>query len=236
MSPSDPCVFCEIVKGNAPAEIVADGARWVAFGPLNPHVPGHLLFVPRVHVRSATDHPKIATTVFEAAARYAAEHLGDVNILTSVGAAATQTVEHLHIHVLPRGERDDIPADWPWQRDLHRSIWETTAAAVNTAYGTDDRHGYLGMVVADAVAHRERLPMGFGRHFGSGQVPTNLTPPKAVEAPSTEPVEEEPTAEPLVTGPSLLEAYGEALDRARADRHPFGRASVLPFNGPRDIM
>ena len=236
MSLPDPCVFCQIVRGEAPAEIVDDGPRWVAFRPLNPYVPGHLLFVPRVHVADAAQFPAITATVMKAACEYVSARLPiPANILTSIGAEATQTVEHLHIHVLPRGATDGIPADWPWQRDLHRSIWETTATAVNSAYGTDDRHGYLGMVVADAVTHRERLPVGFGRNFGRGYVPSNLMPPEAAEGPSAEPAAEEAPVGPLVTGPSLLEAYGEALDRARADRG-YGRASILPLNGPRDIM
>lgn len=113
------CVFCLIVKGQSPAKIVDDGARWVAFEPLGPHVPGHLLFVPRVHVVSATDSPSLTAIVFEAAAEYAwHKHLTDVNLLTSVGAAATQTVEHLHVHLIPRGQGDGLHPDWPWLRGL----------------------------------------------------------------------------------------------------------------------
>jgi histidine triad (HIT) family protein len=111
-----PCPFCPIVEGAAPAQEVERSDRHVAFVPFGPHVPGHVLFVPTRHLPDATVDPDTAGEVFAAAARYVAARGLQANILTSVGEAATQSVPHLHVHVVPRNERDGLPARWPWVR------------------------------------------------------------------------------------------------------------------------
>lgn len=117
--PRHGCVFCLIVAGEAPAKIVHRGNGWTIFVPLNPHAPGHVLVVPNRHVRSAVADPVEAGRIMRVAAR----HLGAMgpqgNLLTSSGPAATQTVDHLHVHVIPRGDNDNLPADWPWMREDH---------------------------------------------------------------------------------------------------------------------
>lgn len=115
--PRHGCVFCQIVVGEAPAKIVARGNGWTIFRPLNPHAPGHVLVVPNRHVESAVAAPRVAGIVMAAAARYLGAVGPQGNILASSGPAATQTVFHLHVHVIPRGENDNLPADWPWMRD-----------------------------------------------------------------------------------------------------------------------
>lgn len=103
-----------------PAPIVTDAEDWFAIRPLGPHVPGHLLFIPRRHYRDATVEPAATGVVFAAASAYLGRELKSAgNILTSVGAAATQTVEHLHVHVIPRGPDDGLGSDWPWMRPEH---------------------------------------------------------------------------------------------------------------------
>lgn len=115
------CVFCDIVHGDAPAEIVArsgtmidDWAKWVAFTPLNPHAPGHVLFVPETHISDASDDSTLAAEVFRAASDYVFIHDLQANIITSVGPLATQSVFHLHIHVIPRDGDDNLMGRWPW--------------------------------------------------------------------------------------------------------------------------
>lgn len=114
------CVFCNIVAGEAPVRL-ADPPRpdrpYVVFQPLNPHAPGHVLFVPRRHFASAAEAPVVTGILFEAAASWAAARYDDFNLLTSSGAKATQTVEHLHIHVIPRSSADGLHHDWPWCRE-----------------------------------------------------------------------------------------------------------------------
>lgn len=112
---SKPCPFCAIVRHEAPAAMVFEGSGFVCFAPLGPHAPGHVLFVPREHVEDATVNVAITADVMMAAATYAAG-LPASNILTSSGKDATQSVRHLHVHVIPRSKRDGLPSDWPWMR------------------------------------------------------------------------------------------------------------------------
>lgn len=115
------CVFCDIINGEAPADMVAksglmtnDWEKWISFKPLNPHAPGHVLFVPEIHSRDATTDPHLSAAVFKAASRYVGENNLEANIISSVGARATQSVFHLHVHVIPRHPKDDLPVRWPW--------------------------------------------------------------------------------------------------------------------------
>lgn len=107
------CVFCQIVKGTAPARIRVATPDVLIFDPIGPHAPGHVLVIPRIHVAHAVASPLIAGRVMEAAATYA-NRVGSCNILTSAGRPATQSVKHLHIHVIPRGADDGLPSRWPW--------------------------------------------------------------------------------------------------------------------------
>ncbi|HEV7647627.1 MAG TPA: HIT domain-containing protein [Actinophytocola sp.] len=116
-----PCVFCEIVAGRAPADVVEEWPEAVAFRPLNPVTDGHMLVVPRVHVADATVRPLVTGLVMTRASQVAAAlrraGLADgVNVITSAGSAATQTVFHLHIHVVPRFARDGLCLPWTGQQ------------------------------------------------------------------------------------------------------------------------
>lgn len=102
----DACVFCEIV---------GDQNGIVAFKPLNPVVPGHLLFVPATHVKDASSNPDIAGQTFAAAASWGAANYPDFNLITSAGHYATQTVWHLHVHYVPRHPDDGLHLPWTGQ-------------------------------------------------------------------------------------------------------------------------
>ena len=110
------CVFCGIVAGRLPAEFVGSTSGFaMAFRPLGPVVPGHVLFVPRGHFPDAASDPKATGIVMEAAARYAKEQGEPFNLITSAGAAATQTVFRLHIHYVPRRDGDGLTLPWTGQ-------------------------------------------------------------------------------------------------------------------------
>lgn len=114
------CIFCRIVDGMAPATTVHEDHRLVIIEPLDPHVPGHLLVIPKVHMPDATTQPRLAGVIAAEALRWATESgVESFNLLTSIGAAATQTVRHLHWHILPRRPDDGLPPDWPWLRPGH---------------------------------------------------------------------------------------------------------------------
>lgn len=104
-----PCVFCQIVKGYEPATIVRQWQQGIAIVPLNPVVAGHLLVIPHAHVRDAAESPHIAGLAMSYAAEIATPPF---NIITSAGAEATQSVWHLHLHVVPRAENDGLALPW----------------------------------------------------------------------------------------------------------------------------
>lgn len=106
------CIFCRIVAGRASARMVREWPDAVAFVPLNPVVQdGHLLVVPRVHVADAVEDPNLTGAVMAHAAALAAEYEFS-NLLTSVGRPATQSVFHLHIHVVRRSPQDGLMLPW----------------------------------------------------------------------------------------------------------------------------
>ncbi len=104
------CPFCKRIKAGE-----YDGTGWnaVSFVPLNPVTPGHLLVVPLRHVEHALAEPGVTADTMRFAALLA-RGLGveSCNLITSVGAPATQTVKHLHIHIVPRREGDGLSLPW----------------------------------------------------------------------------------------------------------------------------
>ena len=105
------CVFCQIAAGEAPAEIVRENEVAVAFVPLDPVTPGHLLVVPRKHVRDALADPAITAVTMLVAAQTAQESY-PCNLITSAGREATQSIMHLHIHIVPRRDGDGLALPW----------------------------------------------------------------------------------------------------------------------------
>lgn len=107
-----PCPFCEIVAGRAPATIVREWPEAIALVPLNPVVGGHLLVVPRQHVPDFTTAHYVSAITMHRAAELAKEIGGPMNLITSRGRAATQSVFHLHLHLIPRTENDGLALPW----------------------------------------------------------------------------------------------------------------------------
>lgn len=105
------CVFCEIVAGREKATIAYSSDEVVAFEPLNPVTEGHLLVVPTKHVQDAVED-SIVTAQTMLIATKLAKVVGPCNILTSVGPEATQSVFHLHIHIVPRRFGDGLALPW----------------------------------------------------------------------------------------------------------------------------
>lgn len=107
------CAFCEIIAGRAPAELVAVWADAIAIVPLRPVVAGHTLVLPKRHVRHAGHQPHVTASTMGHAAELAAAIMPDAfNIITSAGRDATQTVDHLHLHLVPRRPGDGLALPW----------------------------------------------------------------------------------------------------------------------------
>jgi histidine triad (HIT) family protein len=112
------CLFCKIVAGELPSQQVDSDERTVAFMDINPATRGHALVIPRDHATDLLEAgPEDVAAVAVAAqrlARRAEQQLGadGVNLINSCGAAAWQTVFHLHMHVIPRYAEDPLKLPW----------------------------------------------------------------------------------------------------------------------------
>ncbi len=112
------CIFCKIVAGELPAQRVYEDDLTLAFMDIAPGSRGHLLVIPKQHARDITaiDPADLAAVAQSAQvmARRVTERLGadGVNVINSCGAAAWQTVFHLHFHVIPRYVGDPLVLPW----------------------------------------------------------------------------------------------------------------------------
>ena len=103
--PDPDCLFCRIVAGAIPSDVVFEDEQVVAFRDITPRAPTHVLAVPRRHLASAADltddDGDLLAALFGALRRVAADAgLSDYRIVTNVGAGAGQSVFHLHLHLL----------------------------------------------------------------------------------------------------------------------------------------
>lgn len=112
------CIFCEIVAGNAPADVIAKSNETIIITPLGTVTDGHVIAVPTTHVDDAYTHPGVTSHTMRDASAWAATQSAhdpryeSVNFITSVGKPATQSVFHLHIHVVPRAVNDGLALPW----------------------------------------------------------------------------------------------------------------------------
>ena len=110
------CPFCKrIAAGDYGSNSSEPDVVW--FEPLNPVTRGHMLFVPVHHVADALEDSLTTAITMETAAWWASMHREmwgweSCNLITSVGAEATQTVLHLHVHLVPRHEGDGLMLPW----------------------------------------------------------------------------------------------------------------------------
>ncbi|MFD4234324.1 HIT family protein [Streptomyces sp. NPDC058542] len=105
------CIFCDINTGRAPATFVGEWCDAFAIVPINPVVEGHVLVIPKLHVVDFTDDPDVTAATARRAAELAAD-IGPCNLITSRGREATQSVFHLHLHVVPRAANDGLALPW----------------------------------------------------------------------------------------------------------------------------
>lgn len=103
--PDPACLFCRVVAGEVPAELVHEGADVVAFRDIDPQAPTHVLVVPRAHHPSvaalASASPGALAELVTAAAGVAArEGHEDYRLVFNTGQRAGQSVFHVHGHVL----------------------------------------------------------------------------------------------------------------------------------------
>ncbi len=105
MSLDSTCLFCRIITGEIPADIVFRNENVVAFNDIDPQAPTHVLIVPTLHVENARALAQISPTItaelFFAAASIADERgLAGYRNVFNTGAEAGQSVFHVHLHLL----------------------------------------------------------------------------------------------------------------------------------------
>ncbi|HET9300140.1 MAG TPA: HIT family protein [Candidatus Polarisedimenticolaceae bacterium] len=117
------CLFCRIASGQEPALKVLEDARFVAFLDHRPLFPGHVLLIPREHVATLLDLPD---TLLEPLMRWTREltraveeAMGAEGAFVAVNHKVSQSVPHMHVHVVPRRRGDGLKGFF-WPRHPYR--------------------------------------------------------------------------------------------------------------------
>ena len=132
------CVFCQIVAGELPAHVVLDDERFLAFLDLRPLFPGHVLLVPKEHHETLWDLPDDLFGPLGERTRDLAiavrEAMGSVGIFTATNNVVSQSVPHLHVHVVPRNRGDGLRGFfWPRTKYASEDQAAEVAAAIRSA-------------------------------------------------------------------------------------------------------
>lgn len=112
------CLFCRIVAGDVPAHLVLEEAEVVGFLDTRPVFKGHVLLVPRTHLDTLADlPPRLFDPLLGAAQRLAEavrSALGAQGSFVAMNNVVSQSVPHLHVHVVPRTKGDGLRGFfWP---------------------------------------------------------------------------------------------------------------------------
>jgi histidine triad (HIT) family protein len=130
---SEECVFCEILAGRLPAHVVFDDEVALAFLDVRPLFPGHTLVVPREHHVTLTDLPTEQVGALFQRVRLVTRAVEDamqaVGSFVAMNNVVSQSVPHLHVHVVPRNRKDGLKGFF-WPRARYRD--EAEAAEVAT--------------------------------------------------------------------------------------------------------
>lgn len=126
------CIFCEIVAGRRPAHVVLDDDEAMAFLDVRPVFKGHTLLVPRQHCETLYDLPGGAVeplfTRAQRLARAVESGLGAAGSFVAVNNKISQSVPHLHVHVVPRNPKDGLRGFF-WPRTRYDDEAEAAAVA-----------------------------------------------------------------------------------------------------------
>jgi diadenosine tetraphosphate (Ap4A) HIT family hydrolase len=138
---SDDCIFCAIVRGEAPASFTHQDDTVIAFMDIQPITHGHMLVVPREHavlMHEVSD--TVAMRTFKVARYLAAmaRHTfgaSGVNLFVADGEVAFQDVPHFHVHMIPRYPQDGFSLTFPhgYDEPPARAELDAIAAAVRAA-------------------------------------------------------------------------------------------------------
>jgi histidine triad (HIT) family protein len=131
------CLFCRVVAGDVPAHVVLADGSTLAFLDNRPLFPGHCLLVPREHHETLTDLPEeLVAPLFSASRRLALAvetAMGAAGSFVAMNNRVSQSVPHLHVHVVPRRPKDGLRGFfWPRQRYASEDEAAEVAARVRS--------------------------------------------------------------------------------------------------------
>ncbi len=134
------CPFCAIAAGREPAAVVLNHPEAVAFLDRRPLFPGHCLLIPKGHYETLSDLPEDQTgRLFALARRLCAAvetALGSDGSFLAVNNRVSQSVPHLHIHVVPRRRKDGLKGFfWPRGKYRDEAEMEAVRAAIAKELG-----------------------------------------------------------------------------------------------------
>ena len=126
----DNCLFCRIVSGEVPATVVYEDENSLAFLDHRPLFHGHTLLVPREHVETLSDLPaSLVAPYFKAAqllSRAVQSALDAEGTFVAMNNRVSQSVPHLHVHVVPRRRKDGLKGFF-WPRTKYKDEAEMKA-------------------------------------------------------------------------------------------------------------
>jgi histidine triad (HIT) family protein len=133
------CAFCQLIEGDGAGRVWAD-ADVVAFLDIRPVFPGHVLVVPRAHVETLTDLPAGEVGPFFLVVQHLAgaveRAMGAQGTFVAINNKVSQSVPHLHCHVVPRTKGDGLRGFfWPRRRYDSAEELASVAAAIAAAAG-----------------------------------------------------------------------------------------------------
>jgi len=132
------CLFCKIAAGSVSALVVGESTDAIAFLDHRPVFPGHTLVVPRAHVDTLTDLPADAVgpffTFVQRITRAVEGGLGADGTFVAMNNRVSQSVPHLHVHVVPRRKKDGLRGFfWPRQKYESDEAAQRTREAIRAA-------------------------------------------------------------------------------------------------------
>lgn len=135
------CLFCAIASGARPGHLVLDDGPAVGFLDARPVFKGHVLVVPREHVATLTDLPAALVGPFfqrvQAVARAVTDGLPAAGTFVAMNNTVSQSVPHLHVHVVPRNRKDGLRGFfWPRTRYADEAEAAQYAARIRAALCT----------------------------------------------------------------------------------------------------
>ena len=134
------CVFCEIVRGETPAHVVFEDDLTLAFLDVRPVFEGHTLLVPKAHHETLADLPdELIQPLFSNArmlTRAVVEAMDAAGTFVAMNNKVSQSVPHLHVHVVPRRPKDGLRGFfWPRRKYGGEDAMREVARAIRTAAG-----------------------------------------------------------------------------------------------------